>query len=103
MRSVIIDYIRERDADKRGGGQLCVTLGSDVEDVAGNQTIMIALHQGLERLQKIEPRLAEVVELRYFAGLSIDEVARHLGMSDATVKRDWEKARAFLYLALAEK
>jgi RNA polymerase sigma factor (TIGR02999 family) len=97
MRSVIIDYVRERAAQKRGGDPdlLTLTTGYAEDSFVGHE--VDALHEALRQLQRIDERLHDVVEMRYFGGLSIEEVAEVLGVSTITVKRDWRKARAFLF------
>jgi RNA polymerase sigma factor (TIGR02999 family) len=96
MRHVLIDHARERSRRKRGGGRGKVPLDEDllVEDKPAVD--ILALDEALERLAAIDGRKAQVVELRYFGGLSIDEVAAHLEVSAVTVKRDWEVARTWL-------
>jgi RNA polymerase sigma factor (TIGR02999 family) len=96
MRHVLIDHARERSRRKRGGGRGKVPLDEVllVEDKPAVD--ILALDEALERLAAIDGRKAQVVELRYFGGLSIDEVAAHLEVSAVTVKRDWEVARTWL-------
>lgn len=105
MRRILVDHARKRLTAKRGSGGLRVTLtdslagdGAGVED----RTLeVIAIEEALSRLEAVEERPARVVELRFFAGLDLDETAQSLGISVATVKRDWVFARAFLRNALA--
>lgn len=97
MRQVLVDYARRRAAVKRGGGLGALALDEARVGVYRQAEEIIAVHQALERLEELEPRLARVVELRFFAGLSVEEVADLLGVTDRTVKRDWRRARAFLY------
>jgi RNA polymerase sigma-70 factor, ECF subfamily len=99
MRRVLVDHARARNALKRGGA-VCVTLD---EAVAGHDIPiidMLALDDALERLGAAEPRWAQVVELKFFGGLDVPEIAATLGTSPATVKRDWQFARAWLARAL---
>lgn len=99
MRSVIVDALRERNAQRRGGGQDMATLDESVEAPpadAGDGR----LHDALLALEADEPRLARLVELRYFGGYSEQEIARALAVTDRTLRRDWERARAKLQLAL---
>jgi RNA polymerase sigma factor (TIGR02999 family) len=97
MRSIVVDYVRERRAQKRGGGDVRVTLSTvDAETPQDAAPDVEALDAALRELAKIDARSHQVVELRYFGGLSIDEVSDVLELSPATVKRDWLKARAFL-------
>jgi len=97
MRQILVDYARSRLAEKRGGGAPSSTL--EPEQLAGPQRSedLIALDEALIELSRLDERLAETVELRFFAGLSVEEVAEARGVSPRTVKRDWRKARAFLY------
>ena len=103
MRRILIDYARARVADKRGGGAKRVTL-TVVEGWAPAQSMddVLALEQALARLEQLEPRLAKVVELRFFGGLVESEVASALGVSTITVKRDWKVARAWLLSRLRD-
>ncbi len=96
MRSVIVDYVRERDAEKRGGGAKDVTLLTEIAGESVDETQVLAIHQAMEQLQEIDQRCHDVVELRYFGGFTLDECAGILGVSPITVGRDWEKARLFL-------
>ena len=96
MRQIIIDYARWASRKKRGGGAHRITLdGIDVadEERAGE---LVALDAALTRLESVSNRLARLVELRFFAGLSVEETADALGVAPHNVKRDWRKARAFL-------
>lgn len=98
MRSVLVDMARERLADKRGGGLLQVTLDTEVEDGApAPESEVIEIDDALAELGSVHARLAQVVELRFFAGLPMHEIAQTLGVSVRTVERDWEAARSFLY------
>lgn len=102
MRQVLVDHARHRDAAKRGGGQreAAVTLSSLASEQGGGDVDALALDQALTRLDAMDERKARVVELRYFAGLGMDEVAEVLDISRATAQRDWEVARTFLFQAL---
>jgi RNA polymerase sigma factor (TIGR02999 family) len=96
MRCVLVDYARRRLADKRGSGLERVTF-ADLEIAAAEVDYdLVALDGALEELAREEPRLAEVVTMRVFAGMSIDQTAEALDLSPATVKRDWTFARAWL-------
>lgn len=101
MRQVLVDHARHRDAAKRGGPQReAVTLSALSED--GESPLdALALEQALTRLEAMDERKVRVVELRYFAGLEMSDIAQVLGISRATAQRDWEVARAFLFEALA--
>jgi RNA polymerase sigma factor (TIGR02999 family) len=101
MRSIVVDLIRSRLADRNGGDALHVTLNSEIAESASvREDEVILVNDALEELATIDPRLVKVVEMRYFAGMSEDEIAESLGVSVRTVERDWEKARLFLYRAL---
>lgn len=102
MRQVLVDHARRRDAGKRGGGgpREQVTL-SGLVDERGAGIDALALDQALAQLEAHDARKVRVVELRYFAGLEMNDIAELLGISRATAHRDWEVARAFLYQALA--
>lgn len=97
MRSVIVDFVRERIAQRRGGTATHVTLNSEVLGATddGEREIM-QVHEALEELAQLDARLVEVVEMRYFAGMTEDEIATVLGVNVRTVRRDWKKARLFL-------
>jgi RNA polymerase sigma factor (TIGR02999 family) len=101
MRSIVVDLIRSRLADRHGGNALHVTLNTDISDSASvREDEVIMVNDALDELATIDPRLVKVVEMRYFAGMSEVEIAESLGVSVRTVERDWEKARLFLYRAL---
>ena len=102
MRQVLVEAARRRTADKRGGGSEPLTLDEQLvatELAAGE---LIALDAALDALAAVSPRQARVVELRYFAGLEVLEVADALGVSEATINRDWRVARAWLAARLSE-
>jgi RNA polymerase sigma factor (TIGR02999 family) len=101
MRSVIVDFARRRKADRRGGDAVRVTLTDrlipgrlDPEDE------ILRVHEALDHIAGLDARLAQVVELRYFGGLTDVEIGEALGITDRTVRRDWEKARLLLREAL---
>jgi RNA polymerase sigma factor (TIGR02999 family) len=102
MRRILIEHARKRGRVKRGGGRIQVTLG-DVA-VGGGLPLedVLALDDAIARLRERDARAAEVVHLRFFAGLSVEETANALGVSERTVKREWAVARAWLYEALRE-
>ena len=103
MRSVVVDYARQRLAQKRGGDLHRVTeLPDDVEGGLRLDEDMLGLDTALTRLTAVDPRLTHVVELRYFAGLSELEVAALLKRSERSVRRDWQKARMFLLASLRD-
>jgi RNA polymerase sigma factor (TIGR02999 family) len=110
MRHILVDHARARRTNKRGGGQIAVSL-EDLDEAAsdGNQSVqagelaldILALDQCLQKLERLDPQQNQIVELRYFGGLSIEETAATLGISPATVKREWVTARAWLLRELA--
>ncbi|WP_297831590.1 ECF-type sigma factor [Thermomonas sp.] len=103
MRSVIVDYARQRLAQKRGGDLHRVTdLPDDIEGGFSLDEDMLGLDRALEQLTSVDPRLTKVVELRYFAGLSELEIAALLERSERSVRRDWQKARMYLLASLRE-
>jgi RNA polymerase sigma factor (TIGR02999 family) len=97
MRSVIVDYIRDRNAAKRGGGARAATLVTGFGHIETPDESVEAIHQALIALKTIDVRAHDVVEMRYFGGLSETEIAETLAISTQTVQRDWRKARAFLH------
>lgn len=109
MRRVLVDHARSRLAGKRGGGARHVTLidarldldAASAAGDAGDAVDLLALDDALERLAAFDPRKARLVELRYFAGLSIPEAAEAIGVSQATVIRDWNVARRWLHRELS--
>jgi RNA polymerase sigma factor (TIGR02999 family) len=100
MRQVVIDHARRHLAQKRGGGEAHVLLDERSVSVEAQAGELLDLHAALERLDQLDPRLSRVVELRFFAGLSVEETAEALALSAVTVKRDWRKAKAFLFREL---
>lgn len=96
MRSVVLDTVRERMAAKRGGGQVALTLTTGVAGEAIEDERLLAIDAALRKLATLAPDLHGLVEMRYFAGLSLPEVSEALGRSLRSVERDWEKARAIL-------
>jgi RNA polymerase sigma factor (TIGR02999 family) len=101
MRQVLVDAARTRQAAKRGGGGRAVTL-SGVDVAAAERDVeVVALDEALQRLAAVDPDQARLVELRYFAGLTLDETAAALGVSAATVSREWSVARRWLRRELA--
>lgn len=101
MRHVLIDVARKEAAAKRGGGRVRVTLTPEAAVVESQSLDLLALNEALERLQERNGRMAEIVECRFFAGLSVDETAEALGSSPRTVAREWTRARLYLQRALA--
>lgn len=102
MRHIVIDRARRHLTQKRGSGKVPLDLDRIQVGADSAADQVLALDEALSRLAKQDKRLAEVVELRFFGGLSVDETARSLGISERTVKRDWRMARAFLHQALED-
>ena len=101
MRSIVVDFVRERQSARRGADYARVTLDNALaEGVPQPEAEVLAVHAALEELEKAEPRLAQVVEMRYFAGLTETEIADSIGVTERTVRRDWGKARVLLRVAL---
>lgn len=101
MRRILVDYARRRKSDKRGGSMLPVTLTAALDAAAEENFDVIALDLALEQLAAIFPQQAKIVELRFYGGLTLDETAEALGISAATVSREWTMARAWLRRALS--
>jgi len=105
MRNIIIDFAREQIAQRRGGGvevlQLTTVLASQLAGDSGDETLM-RINDALLALEAVDATLANIVEMRYFAGYSDEEVAGLLGVSERTVRRQWEKARAFLLVSMQD-
>ena len=101
MREVLVDHARKQNSEKRGGGLQPLALNEALVAAPEMAAPLIALDEALTRLATLNGRQAQVVELRYFVGLTIPETADILGLSHATVERDWTSARAWLHLALA--
>lgn len=100
MRSIIVDLARQRATDRRGGGAQHVTFTLQFADHAANADEIVRVHEALQALERVDERMAKVVEMRYFGGLTEGEIAQALGVTDRTVRRDWEQARLFLADAL---
>lgn len=97
MRSIVIDFVRRRNAGRRGGGAEHVTLDTMAVGLQGaSDDEILSVHAALETLEKVDARLVRVVEMRYFAGLNDLEIGAALGVTDRTVRRDWERARLLL-------
>jgi len=102
MRRILVDRARARKADKRGGAWERVTLVGDKTSNAANDVDVLVLNDALERLAALDAQQERIVELRYFGGLTLDETAAVIGISTATVKREWAIARAWLRAELAD-
>lgn len=101
MRRVLVDYARQRKAARRGGGARAVTLDDALQAADQQADTLLELDDALGRLGALSPRLAQVVELRFFGGLTEDEAAGVLAVTPRTVRRDWVKARGWLHGELA--
>ncbi len=97
MREILIDHARRRRADRRGGDRQRVPLDLVVDYFESQELDVVAVHEALDRLAKLNERQSQVITLRYFGGLTVPEVARALGVSVFTVERDWRFARAWLH------
>jgi|SRR5215831_8342408 len=101
MRSVIVDHVRECVAARRGGGAVHVTLTTQLGPPASDGAMeILRVHDALEELAALDERMSQVVEMRYFAGMTETEIAAALGVTERTVRRYWEKARLLLLEAL---
>jgi RNA polymerase sigma factor (TIGR02999 family) len=96
MRRILIDHARAANAEKRGGDQVIVSLENAMAVAVEHPTQLLDVHRALERLDQLDPRRAQIAEMRFFGGLSIDEIAEALGVAPRTVDRQWRAARAWL-------
>jgi RNA polymerase sigma factor (TIGR02999 family) len=101
MRRILVDYARRQRRAKRGGGAAVVSLDESVVSLDERAENLVALDEALTRLSELNPRLSRVVECRFFGGLTEEEIAEALGVTPRTVKRDWAKARGWLYQELS--
>ena len=100
MRRVLVDHARSRGRQKRGGEAVHVSLSEAADVHASESADMLALDDVLQRLEQLDPRKSRIVEMRFFGGLTLEESAEALNVSVATVRRDWARARAFLFSEL---
>jgi RNA polymerase sigma factor (TIGR02999 family) len=103
MRQILVDYARRHAAAKRGSGAIAVSLDPDALPDPGRAEELVALDEALSKLERLDQRLGRMVELRFFGGLSVEETGEALGVSPRTIKRDWRRARAFLYRTMKEE
>jgi RNA polymerase sigma factor (TIGR02999 family) len=96
MRQILVERARARDAAKRGGGQIAITLDEAIPGRDDKSIDLLTLDDALCKLAQLDPKQSEIVELRYFGGLTVEETAAVMGISPATVKRWWELSRAWL-------
>jgi RNA polymerase sigma factor (TIGR02999 family) len=100
MRQILVEYARGRNTDKRGGNAVTLTLDDAVAISQGMNADVVALDKALTELSDLDAQQGRIVELRFFAGLTIEDTSEVLGISPATVKRDWVTARAWLFRAM---
>jgi RNA polymerase sigma factor (TIGR02999 family) len=101
MRSIVVDFARARLAERRGGGTDDVALDTEISaDAHAPEDEIVRVHEALNDLAAVDPRIVQVVEMRYFGGLTEEEIGAALGVTERTVRRDWEKARLLLAIAL---
>jgi RNA polymerase sigma-70 factor, ECF subfamily len=103
MRRILVDFARKKNSLKRGGDRVQITLSERVEQPIEKQEDLVSLDEALDRLAEFSPRQARIVELRYFAGLTDEQIAETLEISSRTVRRDWSVARAWLYRELSNE
>src|SRR5262245_18919280 len=103
LRSVMVDFARKRRADRRGGGNANVTLSDDLSaGIGGTDEDIERVNEALDDLAESDPRLRHVIEMRYFGGFNDQEIAEALGVTDRAVRRDWERAKLLLSIALKD-
>ena len=103
MRHVLLDYARRRQRVRRGGGQRKLNLDTDLVPAELDEFEVLALHEAIEKLAQLDPRQAHIVELRFFGGLTMEEVAHVIGVSKRTAEDEWTHAKAWLRTQLAEQ
>lgn len=102
MRRILVDHARRKKADKRGGSSFPEILDQNAIISDDHFETIMAVHQALDRLERLDPRQARIVEMRFFGGMTEDEIGCFFGISPRTVKRDWKMARAWLYGELSQ-
>jgi RNA polymerase sigma factor (TIGR02999 family) len=103
MRRVLVDEARAKHRVKRGGGKTCISLSEDLTLSPRDNVDVLAVDEALATLEELDPQQAKIVELRFFGGMSVEEVAEVLGQSKRTVERQWTAIRAWLRRELAEE
>jgi RNA polymerase sigma factor (TIGR02999 family) len=103
MRGLVIDRVRARHAQKRGGGFVITSLDTEHAEQVANPEALQEIGDALDELAALEPGLAEVVDLKFFCGFTLGDIANMKGVSERTVQRQWDKARMFLHRALGER
>lgn len=101
MRDILVDYVRRRQAEKRGGGAAAIPLDEAYMGQVQPEARLLEVDAALQRLEELDPRLPRIVECLFFAGLTQEETAEALGISERTVRRDWQRARVWLHEELA--
>jgi RNA polymerase sigma factor (TIGR02999 family) len=102
MRQILVDHSRRRSAAKRGGGSVTLVFGDEPSSKGGLSLDLIALEDAMKQLAVLDPRQCQIVELRFFGGLSIEETAQVVDISPATAKREWATARVWLHHAMSK-
>jgi len=102
MRGLIIDYARNRTAQKRGGRIEITSIKTDIAEQPADDNELLRIGDALDELAKIDVALAEIVDLKFFCGFSVGEIAAMRGVSERTVQRSWEKARAYLHRGIRQ-
>jgi RNA polymerase sigma factor (TIGR02999 family) len=97
MRSIVVDFARARLAERRGGNAPHISAGTNISDPAASAEEVVRIDEALQELARLDVRLVQVVELKYFGGLKNEEIAEALGIAERSVRRDWQKARALLH------
>jgi RNA polymerase sigma-70 factor, ECF subfamily len=100
IRRILIDHARARHAERRGGGRTMISIGERDVPAPEREVDLLALDEALEELAELDPQQAKIVELRYFSGCTVEEVAEIMGVGKRTVDRDWQAARAWLFVRL---
>ncbi len=103
IRNILVDRARARRSEKRGGGVCRLSLSEELAPASAREPDLVALDDALLSLSRMDEQSARIVELRYFAGLTIEETAEAMGLSESTIKRDWLTAKAFLYRELTQR
>jgi len=103
MRGLVIDYVRQRRAQKRGGEFQLTGIDTQMADALEARAEMAGIKDALEALERVDPPLAQLVDLKFFCGFSFTEIAAQRGVSERTVQRDWHKARLYLHQAMTDE
>lgn len=102
MRQILVNHARDKAAQKRGGGKRAAVLNEEVVGSAGPDLDILALNEALEQLKQIDERKHRIVELRFFAGLTVEEIAAAMGLSKTTIETEWRACKAWLAVTLAD-